>query len=74
MLAAIASDVLRDIRQAKSEAKVSMKAAVAVVRGGDTVKRLAALQQARDDLCDARHIGELVKAVSEPPCVDVTLG
>ncbi|KER68394.1 hypothetical protein HR51_28360 [Burkholderia cepacia] len=47
MLTAIASDVLRDIRQAKSEAKVLMKAAVAVVRVGDTVKRLAALQQAR---------------------------
>ncbi|RQS64108.1 valine--tRNA ligase [Burkholderia sp. Bp8963] len=73
-LVAVVSDVLREIRRAKSDAKVSMKAAVSVVRVGDTAQRLASLQQARGDLCDAAHIGELVMTPSEPRCVDVTLG
>ncbi|WP_321897057.1 valine--tRNA ligase [Burkholderia cepacia] len=70
----IVSDVLREIRRAKSGAKVSMKATVSVVRVGDTAPRLASLQRAMDDLSDAGHIGELVMNVSASLCVEVTLG
>jgi valyl-tRNA synthetase len=70
----VASDVLREIRRAKSEGKVSMKAPASTVRVSDTAQRLASLRQAWDDLCDAGQIGELVLTVSESVGVDVTLG
>lgn len=72
-LCIIISDVLREVRRAKSEAKVSMKAGVSIVRVSDTATRLAALREASDDLRDAGHIGELMMTASAPPCVEVTL-
>jgi valyl-tRNA synthetase len=72
-LGTVVSDVLREVRRAKSEAKVSMKAAVSIARVSDTARRLASLREASDDLCNAGHIGELVMTVSESLCVEVTL-
>ncbi|MBJ9963031.1 valine--tRNA ligase [Burkholderia seminalis] len=72
-LCIVVSDVLCEVRRAKSEAKVSMKAGVSIVRVSDTATRLAALREASDDLRNAGHIGELMMTASEPPCVDVTL-
>ena len=48
------------IRRAKSEAKVSMRAAVERAVVTDTPERLAALRQAEGDLKDAGTITELV--------------
>ncbi|WGS47741.1 valine--tRNA ligase (plasmid) [Burkholderia sp. JSH-S8] len=67
------SDVLREIRRAKSEAKVSMKASVSIVTIGDAAQRLALLGQAQNDLRDAGHIGVFEMVESEWFRVDVTL-
>ncbi|WP_269765023.1 class I tRNA ligase family protein [Burkholderia ubonensis] len=69
----VVSDLLREIRRAKSEAKVSMKAAASIVTIGDTAQRVALLRQAQGDLRDAGHIGELEMVESERFRVDVTL-
>jgi valyl-tRNA synthetase len=57
---AVTTDVLGEVRRAKSEAKRPLKVAIsrAVVR--DTPERLARLDQARADLCGAANIQELV--------------
>jgi valyl-tRNA synthetase len=52
-LLTVAGDVLREVRRAKSEAKVSMKAEVASAVVVDSAERLAALELVRADLCDA---------------------
>ncbi|KWC06800.1 valine--tRNA ligase [Burkholderia ubonensis] len=72
-MSVVVSDVLREIRRAKSEAKVSMKAAASIVTIGDTAQRVALLRQAQGDLRDAGHIGELEMVESERFRVDVTL-
>jgi valyl-tRNA synthetase len=56
---AVAADVLGRIRKAKSDAKASMRAEVALVTVTDTPDRLAALAEARSDLCDAGTVAEL---------------
>ncbi len=59
---AVAADVLREIRRAKSEAKVSMKAEVASVAVTDSHERLAALALVVTDVRDAGAVLELVTA------------
>ncbi len=68
----VAAEVLGRIRKAKSEAQLSMRAAVerAVVR--DTAERVAALELARADIANAGVVADLVIEVGEPG-VDVVL-
>ncbi len=68
-----ASDVLRAVRKAKSEAKVSQRAAVDLVVVRDTSARLAALRAAGSDLCDAGSVAELRLEESDAASVGVTL-
>jgi valyl-tRNA synthetase len=56
---AAASEVLREVRKAKSDAKRKMRAAVAEVVVHDTPQRLAALRLGADDLCQAAVIERL---------------
>ena len=53
----VAADVLTEVRRAKSEAKQSMRAAIARVVVTDTAERLAALALVADDLKDAGVVG-----------------
>ncbi|PCE25405.1 valine--tRNA ligase [Paraburkholderia acidicola] len=69
----VVSDVLREIRRAKSEAKVSMKAAVAHLRVNDSAQRLALLRQAENDLRDAGQVAQIELIASETFQVNVTL-
>jgi valyl-tRNA synthetase len=57
---AVAADVLRQIRKAKSEAKTSMREEVALVTVLDTGHRIAAVQAALSDLRSAGNVRELV--------------
>ena len=75
----VASDVLREVRRAKSEAKVSMKAQVERLTVTDDSERLVALLSIVNDLRDAGCIDELdtqdgtefsVVAVLAPPAVE----
>jgi valyl-tRNA synthetase len=70
---AMASDVIGEVRKAKSEARRSMRTEVsrAVVR--DTADRLAALDAARDDVAAAGRIAQLVTEPGESFTVDVEL-
>ena len=69
----VASDVLRAVRKAKSEAKVSQRAAVARVVVRDTAARLDALRTAESDLRDAGSVADVHLEESGTPSVDVTL-
>ncbi|MFL9870778.1 valine--tRNA ligase [Paraburkholderia megapolitana] len=69
----VLSDVLREIRRAKSEAKVSMKAGVAHLSVSDSAQRLALLQQAENDLRDAGQVAQIEMIASETFQVSVTL-
>jgi valyl-tRNA synthetase len=55
----VAADVLRRIRKAKSEAKVSMRAEVAELTVADVPERLAAAAAALDDLISAGNVTRL---------------
>jgi valyl-tRNA synthetase len=57
---AVTTQVLGEVRRAKSEAKRPLKVSIsrAVVR--DTPERLARLEQARADLCSAANIESLL--------------
>ncbi len=68
-----ASDVLRAVRKAKSEAKVSQRAAVDLVVVRDTAARLAALRAAEPDLRHAGSVADLRLEESGTASVDVTL-
>ena len=68
-----ASTVLRAIRKAKSEAKVSQRAAVELVVVRDTAERLSALRAAESDLREAGSVAELRLEEADTPGVDVTL-
>jgi len=71
-----ASDLLGDIRKAKTEAGVSLKAAVASVRVGATEEHLALLRAAADDLREAGAIDRIDWEVAGPdvvPTVGVVL-
>ena len=68
-----ASAVLRAVRKAKSEAKLSQRAPVALVVVRDTRARLDALAAAEADLRDAGSIAELQLEEAEAAAVEVTL-
>ena len=69
----VAAGVLGLVRRAKTTAKRSMRAPVAVLTVTDTADRLEALAAAEGDLRDAGGVVELVTAVGDEPAVDVVL-
>ena len=69
----IVSEVLGQVRRAKTGAKRSMRAPVAVLTVTDSPDRLAALSLAEDDLRDAGGVIELVTRADSEPAVDVVL-
>jgi valyl-tRNA synthetase len=70
---AAASDVLREVRKAKSEAKQKMRAAVAEAVVYDSAPRLAALRLGADDLSQAAVIERLELREAEEFSVRVRL-
>jgi valyl-tRNA synthetase len=69
----VASDVLEQVRKAKSEAKVSLAAPVALVVVRDTAARLAALEPAIADVVAAGKVEELLTETADEFAVAVTL-
>ncbi|HET7489227.1 MAG TPA: valine--tRNA ligase [Acidimicrobiales bacterium] len=69
----VAGEVLRAVRKAKSEAKLSQRAAVDTVVVHDTPARLAALRAAEADLREAGSVADLRTEEAEAFSVDVTL-
>ncbi|RFU44886.1 valine--tRNA ligase [Paraburkholderia sp. DHOC27] len=55
----VVSDVLREIRRVKSEAKLSMKAPVARLTVSDSSQRVALLRSAQNDLCSAGQVEQI---------------
>jgi valyl-tRNA synthetase len=70
---AVAADVLREVRKAKSQAKLPMRAPVRMVRVRDTPERLTALALGLDDLSAAGAIERLETGESEELAVEVEL-
>lgn len=70
---AVASEVLGEVRRAKSEAKRSMRAEVERVVVADTAGRLAALASAVDDVTSAGVVTELTTREADALSVAVTL-
>ncbi len=73
LAADVACDVLRAIRKAKADAKVSMKAAVSKVVVRDTLMRLRLLESALADLRAACVVSELTTEAAEEFSTVVTL-
>jgi valyl-tRNA synthetase len=69
----VVSEVLGQIRRAKTGAKRSMRAPVAVLTVTDGPARLAALALAEDDLRDAGGVVDLVTHEGDEALVDVVL-
>jgi valyl-tRNA synthetase len=69
----VASEVLGEVRKAKSAARTSMRAEVRLAVVRDTPARLAALARAEDDVRVAGAIGELVTQEGEEFSVKVEL-
>jgi len=69
----VVSEVLGQIRRAKTGAKRSMRAPVAVLTVTDGPERLAALARAEDDLRDAGGVVDLVTHQGDEATVDVVL-
>ena len=67
------SDVLGAVRRAKTTAKRSMRAGVALLTVTDRADRLDALSLATDDLRDAGGVGELITVIGTEAAVDVVL-
>jgi valyl-tRNA synthetase len=70
---AVAADVLKEVRKAKSEARRPMRAPVARVLVRDTAERLAALELGEGDLTLAGSIEVLEPVVAEEFAVEVEL-
>jgi valyl-tRNA synthetase len=70
----VAAEVLADVRKVKSTKKVSLAAPVDRVCVVDTEARLAALEAARADVCDAGKIARLECEVGTVASVRVELG
>ncbi|MGN9782919.1 valine--tRNA ligase [Nonomuraea sp. ZG12] len=66
-----ASEVLRQVRRAKSEAKLSMRAEVSCLTVTSPLAELVRLAQ--DDLCAAGNVEEFVLAYGETTTVEVSL-
>ena len=69
----VAADAIREVRKAKSDAKVSQRAAVERATVTDTGDRIAALRLAADDLCAAGSIDDLVLVEGAEASVEVVL-
>ncbi|HEY5344261.1 MAG TPA: valine--tRNA ligase [Solirubrobacteraceae bacterium] len=69
----ITADVLREVRKAKSQAQVKMRAPVARVIVHDTPERLAALELGAEDLREAGSIEVLEAIEAEELAVEVEL-
>jgi valyl-tRNA synthetase len=69
----VASQVLRAVRRAKTQARRSMRSPVARVAVRDTPERLAALALAEADLRAAGAIAVLEPSVGDSPAVEVEL-
>jgi valyl-tRNA synthetase len=70
---AVAADVLREVRKAKSQAQRPMRAPVARVVVHDTVERLSVLPLGEDDLRQAGAIERIDTAEAEELAVEVEL-
>jgi valyl-tRNA synthetase len=73
MALAVAADVLREVRKAKSQAQRPMRAPVARVIVHDTAERLSALQLGEDDLRQAGAIARIDTVEAEEFAVEVEL-
>jgi valyl-tRNA synthetase len=73
MALAVAADVLREVRKAKSQAQRPMRAPVARVIVHDTAERLSALQLGDDDLRQAGAIEGIEMVEAEELAVEVEL-
>jgi valyl-tRNA synthetase len=71
---AVAADVLREVRKAKSQARRKMRAPVTRVLVHDTAERLRALELGSDDLVQAAVIERLEPVVGDAFDVEVELG
>jgi valyl-tRNA synthetase len=71
---AVTADVLREVRKAKSQARLSMRAPVTRVVVTDTADRLAALELGASDLLQAGAIEVLDSVAGEDFAVQVELG
>ena len=69
----VAADVLTEVRRAKSESKRSMRAEVNHATITDTAERLAAFEQAADDVKAAGVIGALTTTIGDTFAVEVIL-
>jgi len=69
----VVAEVLGTVRRAKTTAKQSMRAGVAVLTVTDTAERIDALLHGVDDLKDAGGVAELVTAVGSEGAIDVVL-
>jgi valyl-tRNA synthetase len=69
----LAADVLREVRKAKSQARVKMRAPVRRVVVHDTAERLRALELVSDDLVQAAVIEQLELVETEEFAVEVEL-
>jgi valyl-tRNA synthetase len=69
----VVSDVLGQVRRAKTTEKRSMRSAVETLTVADTPERLAALLSAEDDLRDAGGVRTLVTTEADDPVVEVEL-
>ena len=73
LVAAVASDVVAEIRKAKTEAKRSLRADVARLRVVDTPERIAALRGCLGDVSAAGRVAEAELVEGDPPAVQVEL-
>jgi valyl-tRNA synthetase len=69
----VASEVLSEVRKAKTAAKVSLRAEVRRALVRDTPERLAALRQAEGDLRTAANITTLETAEAEQLAVETEM-
>ena len=73
LVTTVASDIMRDVRRAKSDARLSMKTKVSTLSITDTEERLDALSMIKHDLMQAGHITELMIKPGDGYSVDVIL-
>ena len=69
----VAGEVLTLLRKAKSDAKVGMRADIAVARVTDTPERLAALERVRGDVGEAGRVREWALVPGDAFAVEVEL-
>jgi valyl-tRNA synthetase len=69
----VVAEVLGAVRRAKTTAKQSMRAPVAVLTVTDTRERIDALLQGVDDLKDAGGVAELITVIGSDHAVEVVL-